>query len=65
MGNKREYPDLLKSSEVAELFRVDPKTIYRWTRDGKLPYALITPGGQYRYSATTIAIMTGAQEIQK
>jgi excisionase family DNA binding protein len=45
---------LLTVGQVAELFRVDPKTVTRWARDGKLPY-LATPGGHRRFSEKLIA----------
>ena len=44
---------LLTVGQVAELFRVDPKTVTRWARDGKLPY-LATPGGHRRFSERLI-----------
>ena len=34
--------------EAAELFRVDPKTVSRWARDGRIP-ALRTIGGHRRF----------------
>lgn len=39
---------LLKSSEVAAIFRVSPRTISRWAAAGKIRYTQ-TPGGQRRY----------------
>jgi len=39
---------LLTRKEVASLFRVHPRTIKRWTADGKLT-AIVTPGGSPRY----------------
>jgi len=38
----------LSRLEVATLFEVSPHTVYRWTREGRLPYVL-TPGGRRRY----------------
>ena len=35
-------------SEVASMFRVDPKTVTRWAQDGKLSY-MRTLGGHRRY----------------
>lgn len=61
MGNVKKYADLLKSAEVARMFHVDPKTVRRWTVSGKLRAAAVTPGGQYRYSKTTIALMLALQ----
>ena len=39
---------LLTPAEVAALFRVDPKTVTRWARAGKLT-SLRTLGGHRRY----------------
>ncbi|MCG7426056.1 BldC family transcriptional regulator [Helcobacillus massiliensis] len=39
---------LLTPSEVAKLFRVDPKTVTRWAQAGKLS-AIRTLGGHRRY----------------
>ena len=44
---------LLTPSEVAELFRVNPKTVSRWARAGKLN-ALRTMGGHRRFRASEI-----------
>jgi excisionase family DNA binding protein len=40
---------LLTPSEVARLFRVDPKTVTRWAAAGRLEYVK-TPGGHHRFS---------------
>ncbi|HEX9823062.1 MAG TPA: BldC family transcriptional regulator [Actinomycetota bacterium] len=39
---------LLTPSEVASLFRVDPKTVTRWAKSGKLS-SIRTLGGHRRY----------------
>jgi excisionase family DNA binding protein len=39
---------LLTPAEVASMFRVDPKTVTRWARDGRLT-AVRTLGGHRRY----------------
>jgi excisionase family DNA binding protein len=39
---------LMTSSEVAEMFRVDPKTVTHWAADGRI-ISFRTPGGQYRF----------------
>lgn len=44
---------LLTPSEVAALFRVNPKTVTRWARAGKLT-AIRTLGGHRRFRATEI-----------
>jgi excisionase family DNA binding protein len=44
---------LLTPSEVAALFRVDPKTVTRWAQQGKL-HSIRTLGGHRRYSESEI-----------
>lgn len=44
---------LLTPAEVAALFRVDPKTVTRWAKAGKLS-SIRTLGGHRRYSASEI-----------
>lgn len=49
MTKKQENLDqLLTSGEVARLFRVDPKTVTRWAKQGRL-HAVRTLGGHRRY----------------
>lgn len=42
-----EPAGLLRPAEVARMFRVDPATVARWVKAGKLP-AFRTPGGHLR-----------------
>lgn len=44
---------LLSTGEVAELFRVHPKTVGRWAEQGKLPHVR-TPGGHRRFFLSQI-----------
>ena len=44
---------LLTPSEVAALFRVNPKTVTRWARAGKIS-SIRTLGGHRRYRASEI-----------
>jgi excisionase family DNA binding protein len=44
---------LLTPSEVANLFRVDPKTVTRWAKAGKLT-AVRTLGGHRRYRSSEV-----------
>ena len=48
MDDRQTPPQLLTPSEVAALFRVDPKTVSRWAATGKLS-AVRTLGGHRRY----------------
>ncbi|NMM91973.1 DNA-binding protein [Rhodococcus sp. SRB_17] len=45
--------ELLTSGQVAVLFRVDPKTVSRWARAGKIG-SLTTLGGHRRYRSTEV-----------
>jgi excisionase family DNA binding protein len=45
--------ELLTPSEVAEMFRVNPKTVTRWARAGKIS-AVRTLGGHRRFRASEI-----------
>lgn len=49
-------PDLLRAGEVAELLGVDPETVRRWTREGRLP-AVLLPSGHRRYHRDAIEAM--------
>ena len=50
---KIEAPELLTPAEVAEVFRVDPKTVTRWAKAGKIR-AIKTMGGHRRYYAAEV-----------
>jgi excisionase family DNA binding protein len=45
--------ELLTPGEVALMFRVNPKTVTRWARSGRIS-ALRTIGGHRRFRATEI-----------
>ena len=45
--------NLLTPSEVAALFRVDPKTVTRWAKAGKLT-SIKTLGGHRRYKESEV-----------
>ena len=49
----------LRSSEVAYLLHVSPKTVSRWAKEGKLPYRR-TLGGHRRFPADGIRALAGA-----
>ena len=49
----RQPEVLLTPAEVASLFRVDPKTVTRWAKAGKLT-AIRTLGGHRRYRQSEV-----------
>ncbi len=56
-------PDrLLTPTEVAALFRVDPKSVVRWAKAGKLA-AIKTPGGHHRFRRTEVLALLGGQVV--
>ncbi len=48
-----EQEVLLTPAEVAKVFRVDPKTVTRWAKAGKIT-AIRTLGGHRRYRQTEV-----------
>ncbi len=48
-----ESEPLLTPAEVAAMFRVDPKTVTRWAKAGKLS-SIRTLGGHRRYRETEV-----------
>jgi excisionase family DNA binding protein len=60
--NEAHDEELLTPSEVAKLFRVDPKTVTRWAKSGKLS-SIRTLGGHRRYRASEVrALLEGQRE---
>ena len=54
MASRTHEPEpLLTPAEVASMFRVDPKTVTRWARAGKLT-AIRTLGGHRRFKVSEI-----------
>ena len=53
MQGQPENDALLTPSEVAAMFRVNPKTVTRWARAGKIS-AIRTLGGHRRFRAREI-----------
>ncbi len=67
MNSYQEHPAVkeqkadpfMTPGEVARLFRVDPKTVTRWAKAGKLN-SIRTPGGHSRFRRSDImALMKG------
>ena len=57
MGSDQEV--LLTPAEVASLFRVDPKTVTRWAKSGKLT-SIRTLGGHRRYKESEVKALLAA-----
>ena len=54
MASRTHDPEpLLTPAEVASMFRVDPKTVTRWAKAGKLS-AIRTLGGHRRYRQSEV-----------
>ena len=51
---------LLTPAEVASLFRVDPKTVTRWAKSGKLT-SIRTLGGHRRYKESEVKALLSAK----
>lgn len=50
--------ELLTPAEVATMFRVDPKTVTRWAKAGKLQ-SICTLGGHRRYRSDQVKALLG------
>lgn len=48
MADQTSEPDVMTPSEVADIFGVNPKTVTRWARTGRLPF-FTTLGGHRRF----------------
>jgi len=57
-----EAEALLTPAEVAAIFRVDPKTVTRWAKSGKLT-CLRTLGGHRRYIESEVRELLGRPSI--
>lgn len=56
MNQPQPEHELLKPSEVAAIMRVDPKTVTRWAKEGKVR-CIKTLGGHRRYFAEDFRIV--------
>jgi len=59
-----EDEELLTPAEVAAMFRVDPKTVTRWAKAGKLS-SIRTLGGHRRYRASEVASLRAGIPSQR
>jgi excisionase family DNA binding protein len=60
LGRLTPADPLLTPAEVASLFRVDPKTVTRWAKAGKLN-AVRTLGGHRRYRESEVKALLDGQ----
>jgi excisionase family DNA binding protein len=60
MYRPAEQEILLTPAEVAKFFRVDPKTVTRWAKAGKLT-AIRTLGGHRRYRQSEVHNLLNAK----
>jgi excisionase family DNA binding protein len=60
MYRPAEQEVLLTPAEVSKLFRVDPKTVTRWAKAGKLT-AIRTLGGHRRYRQSEVQNLLNAK----
>ena len=61
MVDRNSRDELLAPAEVAQMFRVNPKTVTRWARAGKIS-AIRTLGGHRRFRA--IEIMRYLEQVE-
>jgi excisionase family DNA binding protein len=60
--NTHDPDRLLTPGEVADMFRVNPKTVGRWAAEGRLE-STRTPGGHRRYrESVVLALLNGGQK---
>jgi excisionase family DNA binding protein len=59
MNMSSDQEVLLTPAEVASLFRVDPKTVTRWAKSGKLT-SIRTLGGHRRYKESEVKALLSA-----
>lgn len=59
-----EADSLLTPAEVASLFRVDPKTVTRWAKSGKLT-SIRTLGGHRRYREAEVRSLLAGIPTQR
>ena len=57
--------DIMTIGEGAAQFRVDVKTVARWSQSGRFVEAFRTPGGHRRYSRTYVQAFLTAQGAQR
>lgn len=61
-AHETETEVLLTPAEVAAMFRVDPKTVTRWAKAGKLS-SIRTLGGHRRYRENEVKELLGGADV--
>ncbi|MBN2176551.1 MAG: helix-turn-helix domain-containing protein [Demequinaceae bacterium] len=61
---QEEVEKLLTPSEVAAIFRVDPKTVTRWAKVGKLS-SIRTLGGHRRFREEEVQMLLAAAREER
>jgi excisionase family DNA binding protein len=59
---QNEEDPFLTPGEVAALFRVDPKTVSRWAKAGRIARTR-TPGGHGRYRQSDVAALLREDQV--
>lgn len=54
------YPDPMPPGDVAQVFSVDPKSVNRWAKTGRLA-SFATPGGHRRYRKVDVQALLNGQ----
>lgn len=59
MANYRPEDAVLTPGDVAVIFRVDPRTVSRWSNEGRLP-SFRTAGGHRRFRRSDVDALIAA-----
>ena len=62
MTREKPQSELMTPAEVADVFRVDPKTVARWANSGKMP-SIRTLGGHRRFRRADIEALLKASDL--
>ena len=65
MSSEYEPEPLLTTAEVAAMFRVDPKTVTRWAKAGKLSFIRTLSGHRRYLEKEVIALLQGEVPQEK
>lgn len=58
-SSQESQEQMLTSGEIADMFRVDPRTVQRWARTGRIKRRR-TPGGHYRFALSEARALLAA-----